>query len=329
VRRAAPFLLVLTLAACGGHRHPVSVANPCAFPPPPQAASAAAAPTPAALVTGALEKALAAQDVHVDLRLSLAARYDSRRARRPQPRSTFPARRLEVLAAHPWCLAFSGVRTREGVSGSGVLEQAGMRTPFDLALSHRGFYLRVSGRWTGAKQFSPAGMFSSESVAGLIPQAACIRAQSEGCDKVDLHRLVRSGLLGRALTGRVGRLANGWLLDGTVDSEGLVRLMGTLGDPADYDPYARDGRAVFAVGRDGLPTLFELRWRLDRAALIEHGGFDALNSPITSQALHLRIALSRWEESAPIRVPSSYAAMSQSFGMRLFLGFEYVLGLYG
>jgi hypothetical protein len=322
MRRLAPFLCVLALAACGGHGSRTA-ADPCAFPPPPRVVAAAGAPTGADLVSGSLRNALAAQDVHVDVRLALGARYDAARA----AGGGDPA--LVRLARHRWCLAFRGVRTRAGLSGSGVLEQAGTRTPFALVLSRSGFYLRLHGRWYGELQFSTTTMFSSEDVAGAIPADACIRTQSEGCDRVDVRPLLTKGLLGHVFAGRVGRARGGFALDGTLDPEGFVRLMGRLDDPASYDPYARNGRVLYAIGADGRPRLFELRWRLDRAALIEHRGFEALQSPVVAQSFHLRIALSRWGEAAPLGIPAHATPFSESQAERLFSGFLLVATLYG
>jgi hypothetical protein len=328
MRRLGLLLVAPLVAACGSHKS--VVADPCSFPAPPRAGSAAGAPSPARLVTGALSKALATQDVRVDVRLSLAARYDRRLAGTSNgPGGAAPSAKLAALAAHPWCLAFRGVRTRAGLSGQGVLEQTGTRTPFALVLAHQGFYLRLHDRWYGTRSFSPASMFSSEDIAGVIPQRACIHDGSEGCDKVDIHPLVRRGLLGHSLAGHVGRLGKGWLLAGTLDPEGMVRLIGTLGDPASFDPYARHGRALFRVGADGLPSLFELRWHLDRLDLAEHNGVDAFRAPITSQSVHLRIALTRWGDSTPLASPSKYAPLDQSIGIRLFSGLELVTALYG
>jgi hypothetical protein len=328
MRRLTLLLLAPLVTACGSHK--TVVGDPCSFPAPPRAGSSADAPSPARLVTGALSKALAAQDVRVDVRLSLAAHYDRRlagTANRAGGAAT--SAKLAALAGHRWCLAFRGVRTRAGLSGQGVLAQAGTRTPFALVLAHQGFYLRLHGRWFGTRSFSPASMFSSEDIAGVIPQAACIHAGSEGCGKVDVHPLVTRGLLGHTLAGHVGRLGKGWLLAGTLDPEGFVRLMGTLGDPASYDPYARHGRALFAIGADGLPSLLELRWHLDRLDLLEHNGVDVLRAPITSQSLHLRIAFTRWGHSAPLAIPSRYAPLNQNTGIRLFNGLELVTALYG
>jgi hypothetical protein len=105
--------------------------------------------------------------------------------------------------------------------------------------------------------------------------------------------------------------------------------MGTLGDPASFDPYARHGRALFGVGADGLPSLFELRWHLDRLDLVEHSGVDQFRRPITSQSVRLRIALTRWGDSTPLPIPSKYAPLDQSIGIRLFSGLELVTTLYG
>src|SRR5919204_2072647 len=267
MRRLALLLLTPLVAACGGHKSVFG--DPCTFPAPPRAGSPAGAPSPARLVTAALRKALATQDVRVDVRLSLAAHYDRRLAETAnRAGGAATSAKLAAVAAHRWCLAFRGVRTRAGLSGQGVLEQTGTRTPFALVLAHQGFYLRLHGRWLGTRSFSTASMFSSEDIAGVIPQRACIHAGSEGCDKVDVHPLVTPGLLGHTLAGHVRRLGKGWLLAGTLDPEGFVRLMGTLGDPATFDPYARHGRALFGVGADGLPSLLELRWHLDRLDLL-------------------------------------------------------------
>jgi hypothetical protein len=328
MRRFGLLLLTPLVAGCGSHK--MVVGDPCSFPAPPRAGSSAGAPSPARLVTAALNKALATQDVGVDVRLSLAAHYDQRLAETAnRAGGAATSVKLAALARHRWCLAFRGVRTRAGLSGQGVLKQTGTRTPFALVLAHHGFYLRLHGRWFATRSFSTASMFSSEDIAGVIPQGACIHAGSEGCDRVDLHPLVARGLLGHALTGRVRRLGKGWLLAGTLDPEGFVRLMGTLGDPASFDPYAHHGRALFGVGPDGLPSLFELRWHLDRLDLVEHNGVDPSRRPITSQSVHLRIALTRWGHSIPLAIPTKYAPLNQNIGVRLFTGLELVTALYG
>ena len=329
MRPVALFLLTpLLAAACGSHQ--TVFGDPCSFPAPPRTGSAAGVPSAARLVTGALRKALATQGVRVDIRLSLAAHYDRRLAGTAnRAGGAAISRKLAALAGHPWCLAFRGLRTRAGLSGQGVLQQTGTRTPFALVLAHQGFYLRLHGHWFGTRSFSTASMFSSEDIAGVIPQAACIHAGSEGCGKVDVHPLVTRGLLGHTLTGHVRRLGKGWLLVGTLDPEGFVRLMGTLGDPASFDPYARHGRALFGVGADGLPSLFELRWHLDRLDLVEHNGVDPFRRPITSQSVHLRIALTRWGDSGRLAIPSKYAPLDQRIGERLFSGLELVTTLYG
>jgi hypothetical protein len=330
MRRLALLSLLTPLlaAACGSHK--TVLGDPCSFPAPPRAGSSAGAPSPARLVTAALRRALASQDVRVDVHLSLAAHYDRRLAgTASRAGGAATAAKPAALAGHPWCLAFRGVRTRAGLSGQGVLEQTETRTQFALVLAHQGFYLRLHGRWFGTRSFSTASMFSSEDIAGVIPQRACVHAGSEGCDKVDIHPLVTRGLLGHTLAGHVGRLGKGWLLVGTLNPEGFVRLMGTLGDPASYDPYAHHGRALFGVGADGRPNLFELRWHLDRLDLLEHNGVDAFRAPITSQSVHLRIALTRWGHSTPLVIPTKYAPLNQNIGIRLFSGLELVTALYG
>jgi hypothetical protein len=225
--------------------------------------------------------------------------------------------KVVALARHPLCFLLEGDRSSAGFSARATIESAGSVKHYELRQAEGRLYLRIHGRWFDLR--APLGrLFVSETFGGLVPGEACVREQSEGCDRVDFGPPLTSGRIGRLVQGEVGARGDLWQLTGRLDpheysdfSEGAP--------PTTYVPFANEGQILFSVGKsDRLPHEFDFRYDFDRADIEAHSGQSA--GAFTRRTGHVNISLTRWSQEVQI-VPPTASRVTNRVLARVFGGF--------
>jgi hypothetical protein len=302
VRRSAVLLLfALAAAGCGsgGSRH----AAGCGASPLAPGRPSAGAPAPATLLQGALERAQARGSAHVRLVVDLSTSVAI-----GETPNGIPPERVRALARNPFCIDVEGDVSGEEYDLEGTLEAAGATHDVGLRAVGGELYLRDGDAWhdLGRKR----GFFASETLGGLIPSAACVRQESEGCDAVDFGPAIRRGTLARLVRGRVGDGPGGtWLVTGRADPDRIALL--TEGDPESYDDVERHGRVLVSVGKDDrVLRAVDIRYRR------QGGG-----------RVHVAVELSDWGKGVHVDRPH-VTPLGRDAYRRLFVDFYSVLILY-
>jgi hypothetical protein len=263
----------------------------------------AGAPAPAPLLQRALEGAQAHGSAHVRLVIDLSTSVAV--AQTPEG---IPPARVRALARHPFCIELEGDVSGAEYDLAGKLDAAGATHDVGLRAADGEVYFRDGDTW---HDLAPKrGFFASETLGGLIPVAACVQKESEGCDAVDFGPAIRRGILARLVRGRVGEGPDGtWLVTGRPDPDRIALL--TDGAPESYDDVERHGRVLVSVGKDDhLLHAVDVRYRR------EGGG-----------RVHVAVELSDWGADVHVDPPDS-APLDRNAYRRLFVDFYAVLILY-
>jgi hypothetical protein len=266
------------------------------------------------LLDRAVRRAFEKGTVHFDLTLRFSAEAPESALRRLAKAISVPGDAFLSLARRPLCVAATGDRSPQGFKARGRIEAGGKIRDFELRLTpDGGLFVHAEGRWSGLP--TGDGLFTSETVGGLVPISACVREESEGCDRVDFGPPVRSGIVGRLVDGRVGEGGDGtWKLVGRPNPDEVARLVG--GPPSSYDPYEQFGKVVLVVARsDGLPRRLDVSYDFDEDAVRQHSR--SSSGPFTGRSGHVSLVFSRWGERFAAAQPSG-AGVGQAEAQRLF-----------
>lgn len=223
-----------------------------------------------------------------------------------------------ALARHPLCFLLEGDRSSEGFSARAAIEAAGSVEHDELRQAKGRLYLRIHGAWLDLR--APLGrLFVSETFGGLIPGEACVREQSEGCDRVDFGPPLAAGRIGRLIRGEVGARGDLWQLSGRLDPREYSDFTEGAAPPTTYEPFAHSGRILFSAGKsDRLPHEFDFRYDFDRADIEAHSGISA--GAFIRRKGHVNISLSRWGEQVRV-VPPTASQVTNRIIAQIFGGF--------
>ena len=301
MRRSA-VLVGVALAAAGCGSGPPERAAGCGSSLLRPGRPSAGAPASAPLLQDALERAQARGSAHVRLVIDLATSV----AVGETPEGV-PPERVRALARNPFCIDVEGDVSGDEYDLEGTLEAAGETHDVGLRAAGGELYFRSGDAWhdLGRKR----GFFASETLGGLIPVAACVQKESEGCDAVDFGPAIRGGILARLVRGRVGDgPGDTWLVTGRPDPDRIALL--TDGNPESYDDVERHGRVLVSVGKDDrLLRTVDVRYRREGARV------------------HVAVELSDW--GRPVHVDRPRATpLGRDAYRRLFVDFYSVLILY-
>lgn len=301
LRSAVVVAIAIVAAGCGSSRSDHTAG--CGSSPLDPGKPSAGAPATATLLQDALERAQARGSAQVRLVVDLATSV----AIGETPEG-IPAERVRALARNPFCIELEGDVSSDEYDLEGTLEAAGETHDVGLRAAGGEVYFRNGKTW---HDLAPKrGFFASETLGGLIPIAACVRKESEGCDAVDFGLAIRRGILARLVRGRVGDGPSGtWLVTGRPDPDRIALL--TDGDPESYDDVERHGRVLVSVGKeDHLLRAVDVRYRRDGGGRV-----------------HVAVELSDWGKDVHVDRPRA-TPLGRDAYRRLFVDFYSVLILY-
>jgi hypothetical protein len=268
-------------------------------------------------VTSSLTKARRLASVHFRLVASFEAEAHERYLRQVADQLETDPGDFVALAEHPLCFVLEGERSSAGFRATAAIEASGRVKRYEIAHAKGKLSVKLGGRWLSLG--GPLGrLFVSETFGALIPGEACVRQESEGCDRVDFRPPLERGRIGRLIDGEVGSRADQWALSGHLDpdefsafSEGAPRTT--------YEPFARSGRILFTVAKgDGLPRELDFRYDFDRGDIEAHSGISA--GAYTHRSGHVNIRLSRWGEPVELVSPR-VARPSDRLAIAIFTAF--------
>jgi hypothetical protein len=266
---------------------------------PASGTSASAAPTPAQLLTRALQATKGKSSAGFTLEVTASAKSSD-----PQ---------ITQFLGKPLHVKLTGAAAKNAVDLTGSARVAGKDYPFAVRADQQRTFVQLLGTWYGPS----SGLSSTSSATNPADAAKTLRV---------VRRYANQVLTGSVTEGPEVDGVDTWKFSGTPNADGIIRVAEQEGEHLSSDDKAALRalaplvKLTIVTGRDdGLPRSVGVRFDLNstQMALLKRLGADTGSTDLQELHLNLTVDLSDWGKQVSISAPSNPQPFEQITGALL------------